>query len=1029
MTYDSAGRKLTMTDPDMGSWSYAYDLAGNLLRQTDAKGQVLEFTYDSLNRLTQKQGRSSTTASPSTLSTYTYDDAAKQNCVGRLSKVADPGGSTEFFYDRLGREIKSVKSIDSSSFTVRREFDPLNRLTRLIYPDGTDLRYEYSPQGIKRIYSVNPDSSTLDYLTDAGYNSAGETLQLKLGNGLTTDYTYDPKTLRISSIRTTDAAGKTLQDFGYNFDAVGNLAGLTDRWNTATQNFQYDSLNRLAAATGNYGAYQYRYDALGNLLQKDNGVSLTYGLSNGSKPHAVTQIQTYAAGTKSLSYDANGNLIQKGTDQLTYDLENRLTQVTRQAPADSGTITYSLSPGWNLIGIPFEDIQGKTVPTVFNTLRKGTDYDQLSSKDVSSGKWLSYVGDSRFDQFSALSSCQSYEIYVANPAGVQFTLNGKLSSTRPVKSLVAGWNLIPSPVLADTPVAQALAGLTAGTDYDEIVRYNPATKTWTAVAACKPGEAYWIHTLAAKNWTFPAPTVQKTTTFTYDGDGGRTKVGVNGQTDRFVGSLYEILSSGASKAHIFFGPTRLASLERTSVLTASANSSSIKRFFQGVEEVFVGKAYADTLPPGLAIRFYHGDHLGSINLITDQTGAQVELAEYKPFGSFSRKEVSPASPPSPVSPSSPYFTGHRLDSGTQLYYYGARYYDPDLGRFTQPDTIVQAPSDPQTLNRYTYVRNNPLIYTDPTGHSFWKKAGKIIRQWVAPIAAVAVFFISGGNVALAAATYSYYATAGANLERGRGYFESVGRGILAAGATYAGARIGGGIGGGFGTFWEGFGTAVGAGAAGGASTAGLSGGDPLLGAAAGAAAGAVGSVLGGIGGNLGRLGNIARAGAVGSASGAASGAIFGDAGGGAWRGAASAIAVAIAAKSLQAAIDGGRSIGGGPQADKAIAQSALSTQEVDEAANGIGTLRRWARENLERIVISRVAEAAGKVAEGFSTTQTFSVDVGVDPTSLQVVGAVPTSIGGVWRPDTVIFRVTVVGKQPVSHEEALEQNIPQLRQR
>lgn len=60
------------------------------------------------------------------------------------------------------------------------------------------------------------------------------------------------------------------------------------------------------------------------------------------------------------------------------------------------------------------------------------------------------------------------------------------------------------------------------------------------------------------------------------------------------------------------------------------------------------------------------------------------------------------------------FTGQILDD-TGLYYYGARYYDPTIGRFISPDPIVQSPSNPQTLNRYSYVLNNPLKYIDPSG--------------------------------------------------------------------------------------------------------------------------------------------------------------------------------------------------------------------------------------------------------------------------------------------------------------------------
>ena len=64
------------------------------------------------------------------------------------------------------------------------------------------------------------------------------------------------------------------------------------------------------------------------------------------------------------------------------------------------------------------------------------------------------------------------------------------------------------------------------------------------------------------------------------------------------------------------------------------------------------------------------------------------------------------------------FTGQELDlSG--LMYYGARYYDPELSQFIQPDTLIQDLYNPQNLNRYSYVLNNPYKYTDPTGHVVW----------------------------------------------------------------------------------------------------------------------------------------------------------------------------------------------------------------------------------------------------------------------------------------------------------------------
>ena len=108
--------------------------------------------------------------------------------------------------------------------------------------------------------------------------------------------------------------------------------------------------------------------------------------------------------------------------------------------------------------------------------------------------------------------------------------------------------------------------------------------------------------------------------------------------------------------------------------------------------------------------FYHADHLGGINVITDTTGARVQLDEYDPWGKVSRSDGNVDAEHR--------FTGQKLDPESGLYYYGARYYDPDLARFVSPDTIVPAPGDPQSHNRYAYTRNNPVKYTDPTGHSF-----------------------------------------------------------------------------------------------------------------------------------------------------------------------------------------------------------------------------------------------------------------------------------------------------------------------
>jgi RHS repeat-associated protein len=126
--------------------------------------------------------------------------------------------------------------------------------------------------------------------------------------------------------------------------------------------------------------------------------------------------------------------------------------------------------------------------------------------------------------------------------------------------------------------------------------------------------------------------------------------------------------------------------------------------------------------------FYHNDHLGGVNVITDFSGNKVQLNEYDPWGKVSRTEGN-------VDPEKR-FTGQILDPESGLYYYGARYYDPELARFISPDPIVPSPGDPQTLNRYSYARNNPVKYIDPSGMSFWSAIANFFKGFFRSIPAL-----------------------------------------------------------------------------------------------------------------------------------------------------------------------------------------------------------------------------------------------------------------------------------------------------
>jgi RHS repeat-associated protein len=102
--------------------------------------------------------------------------------------------------------------------------------------------------------------------------------------------------------------------------------------------------------------------------------------------------------------------------------------------------------------------------------------------------------------------------------------------------------------------------------------------------------------------------------------------------------------------------------------------------------------------------YYHGDHLGSTNVITDRSGSMVWHYENYAFGKERYNNAACT-----FSISNPY-TGQIFDDDTGLYYYNARYgacpergrRDPELGRFIQADTIVPSAANPHSLNRYSY---------------------------------------------------------------------------------------------------------------------------------------------------------------------------------------------------------------------------------------------------------------------------------------------------------------------------------------
>lgn len=351
--FDTLGRKTSHKDPDLGVWTYTYDANGNLATQTDAKGQTLWFvSYDKLNRILQK-------AYPDGASVVSSYDNCYNGCVGYLSRVVDPAGTSIFNYDLRGRISDQTRVIDGVWYSMLYTYDSLNRVVNMTYPDNEVVNHGYNAQGL--LEKVRSVTYGVDYVTSLDYDAANKITSKIAGNGKITTYTYNPQTLRLATLSTPG-----LQGLSYSYDAVGNITGISDTVKvTNTQTFGYDSLHRLTSASSLSApsfSRAYTYDAIGNMLTGEDR-TFTYPAAGSPRPHAplYNDISNY-------TYDNNGNLTSRtyagSTRYFTWDYDNRMAQ----ARQGDGTVIASFS--YNYAGKRVKKVvNGNTILTPFPEYR------------------------------------------------------------------------------------------------------------------------------------------------------------------------------------------------------------------------------------------------------------------------------------------------------------------------------------------------------------------------------------------------------------------------------------------------------------------------------------------------------------------------------------------------------------------------------------------------------------------------------------------------------------------------------------
>ena len=180
----------------------------------------------------------------------------------------------------------------------------------------------------------------------------------------------------------------------------------------------------------------------------------------------------------------------------------------------------------------------------------------------------------------------------------------------------------------------------------------------------------------------------------YDAYGMRVKKVTPVSTTTYLGQIYEC-EDGECTKYVFAGIQRIATIKST-----------------------------DTY-------YSHTDHLGSATVLTDSSSNVAQDIYYYPYG-----EIKTSTGTIDVRHK---YTDKEWDAEAGLYYFGARYYDPKLAKFISADPIVPAPFYPQTLNRYSYAYNNPMVVRDLNGNcGFFGAIASFVSSVVSAVARTAV---------------------------------------------------------------------------------------------------------------------------------------------------------------------------------------------------------------------------------------------------------------------------------------------------
>ncbi len=688
--YDTLDRltkiRSALVTSDESTTRYEYDAAGNVIAVIDGKNQRTKFEYDSVNRLTLiRDAQGNTTR-------YRYDLA------GNVIEMRDARSNvTTYGYDELNRLTRTT---DAQGKATRYQYDRSGNLTSLTDPLGHVTRHRYDLRN-RRTETTDPDGG----VTQFHYDAEGNMTELTDPVGNRTLFFYDGRDRLIKEV---DPLGKEIK---YAYDGADNLVQKTDRNGRETR-YTYDSLNRLTKEkwVGNANEITYAYDPSGNVVTvRDTFSSLAYTYDASNRVRTVNNNATPGAPKVllSYSYDAASNVTSVvdtingaagATTAYQYDARNLQTHITQTG---NGLANKRVDLSYNPLGQFVTINRFANLSGTQSVIRSDYSYDTLNRLTSLTHKHgtanvasygFKYDVSSRITSITDIDGTTNYSYDDRD----QLKAANHSNAANPDESYAydANGNRTSSSLHGSGYVTGPGNRLLSDGTYKYVYDNEGNTIRRTEIATAKVREFKWDY--------------RNRLTAVIDKNAAGTKT----QEVRFT---YDALDRRIFKA-VDTNPT-------------DAIDAVLTHFVYDREDVlmdFVDRDGSGPQAPILAERYLHGpgidqvlaqddgagsvqwhltDHLGTVRDLVDNGGVLVNHLVYDSFGNVVAETNAAVE-------SRYLFTGREHDADTGLHYYRSRYYSIEIGRFLSEDAIRHSGLD---LHLYRYVLNTPVLRSDPGG--------------------------------------------------------------------------------------------------------------------------------------------------------------------------------------------------------------------------------------------------------------------------------------------------------------------------